>query len=112
MYLTGHGGDEFLKFQDTSQLMAQDLADAVAQMAEKQRCGQVLFCFCTVGAERGGRSWQAGSDHAGCSPRNARLARRRYGQMFIMVESCEAFTQVQRIQAPGVIAVGSSIKGA
>jgi phosphatidylinositol glycan class K len=39
IYLTGHGGDEFLKFQDTTELMAQDLADALAQMAEQRRCG-------------------------------------------------------------------------
>jgi glycosylphosphatidylinositol transamidase (GPIT) subunit GPI8 len=37
IFMTGHGGDEFIKFQDTSELMAQDLADAMAQMADKQR---------------------------------------------------------------------------
>jgi phosphatidylinositol glycan class K len=35
--MTGHGGDEFLKFQDVAELLAQDLADALDQMAEKDR---------------------------------------------------------------------------
>jgi hypothetical protein len=37
IYLTGHGGDEFLKFQDVTELMAQDLADGLATMAEQRR---------------------------------------------------------------------------
>jgi phosphatidylinositol glycan class K len=34
--LTGHGGDEFLKFQDNEELQSHDLADAVKQIKEKQ----------------------------------------------------------------------------
>jgi phosphatidylinositol glycan class K len=37
IYLTGHGGDEFLKFQDVTELLAQDLADGLATMAEQRR---------------------------------------------------------------------------
>ncbi|KAJ1502653.1 glycosylphosphatidylinositol anchor biosynthesis [Coelomomyces lativittatus] len=37
IYMTGHGGDEFLKFQDQEELAAQDLADAFEQMYEKKR---------------------------------------------------------------------------
>lgn len=37
IYLTGHGGDEFLKFQDNEELSAFDIADAVEQMWEKRR---------------------------------------------------------------------------
>lgn len=33
----GHGGDNFLKFQDTEEINAHDLADAIAQMEEKKR---------------------------------------------------------------------------
>ncbi|CAD7701930.1 unnamed protein product [Ostreobium quekettii] len=43
VYITGHGGNEFLKFQDNEELMAQDLADAVAQMHEKGRYREMLF---------------------------------------------------------------------
>ena len=35
--MTGHGGDEFLKFQDSEELQSHDLADAVKQMKEKHR---------------------------------------------------------------------------
>ncbi|KXZ48620.1 hypothetical protein GPECTOR_26g523 [Gonium pectorale] len=37
VYLSGHGGDEFMKFNDVEELLAQDLADGLAQMAEKGR---------------------------------------------------------------------------
>jgi len=42
LYVTGHGGDEFMKFQDREQLLAQDLADAVAQMREQGRFRELL----------------------------------------------------------------------
>ncbi|KAJ2992047.1 hypothetical protein HDV02_003295 [Globomyces sp. JEL0801] len=32
VFMTGHGGDEFLKFQDNEELQAQDIADAFGQM--------------------------------------------------------------------------------
>jgi glycosylphosphatidylinositol transamidase (GPIT) subunit GPI8 len=35
--MTGHGGNEFLKFQDNEELSAFDIADAVEQMWEKRR---------------------------------------------------------------------------
>lgn len=47
LYMTGHGGDEFLKFQDSEELQSHDLADAVKQMKEKHRwfilCQFILF---------------------------------------------------------------------
>eukprot|EP00983_Pelagomonas_calceolata_P039389 1137164-Pelagomonas_calceolata.AAC.8 len=45
IYMTGHGGDEFLKFQDVAELLAQDLADALDQMAEKERYGWRVQLF-------------------------------------------------------------------
>lgn len=38
VYMTGHGGDEFLKFQDNEEISAFDLADAFEQMWQKKRC--------------------------------------------------------------------------
>lgn len=38
VYMTGHGGNEFLKFQDAEEISAFDLADAFEQMWEKKRC--------------------------------------------------------------------------
>ncbi|GAQ84371.1 GPI-anchor transamidase [Klebsormidium nitens] len=43
VYLTGHGGDEFLKFQDKEQVQAHDLADALQQMHQKQRYNEMLI---------------------------------------------------------------------
>lgn len=37
IYLTGHGGDGFLKFQDSEEITSQELADAIEQMWQKQR---------------------------------------------------------------------------
>jgi phosphatidylinositol glycan class K len=37
VYMTGHGGNEFLKFQDAEEISAFDLADAFEQMWEKKR---------------------------------------------------------------------------
>jgi GPI-anchor transamidase subunit K len=37
VYMTGHGGNEFLKFQDAEEIGAFDLADAFEQMWEKRR---------------------------------------------------------------------------
>ncbi|PNW84667.1 hypothetical protein CHLRE_03g153800v5 [Chlamydomonas reinhardtii] len=43
VYLSGHGGDEFMKFNDVEELLAQDLADALAQMSEKGRFREMLL---------------------------------------------------------------------
>lgn len=37
IYLTGHGGDGFLKFQDSEELTEVDLADAIETMREQRR---------------------------------------------------------------------------
>lgn len=37
VYMTGHGGDEFLKFQDAEEISSYDIADAFGQMHEKKR---------------------------------------------------------------------------
>jgi phosphatidylinositol glycan class K len=37
VYMTGHGGDEFLKFQDSEEISAFDLADAFQTMWAKKR---------------------------------------------------------------------------
>ncbi|PWN52485.1 hypothetical protein IE53DRAFT_326570 [Violaceomyces palustris] len=71
LYMTGHGGDEFLKFQDYEEISAFDLADAVEQMWEK----------------------------------------RRYRELFFMIDTCQANTMYSKIYSPNVLATGSSRKG-
>ncbi|CEG73730.1 Putative Phosphatidylinositol glycan, class K [Rhizopus microsporus] len=50
VYMTGHGGNEFLKFQDAEEISAYDLADAFKQMAEKKRYNEILFMIDTCQA--------------------------------------------------------------
>lgn len=50
IYMTGHGGNEFLKFQDAEEIGAQDIADAFEQMWEKRRYKEILFMIDTCQA--------------------------------------------------------------
>lgn len=50
VYMTGHGGDQFLKFQDSEEIGAWDLADAFGQMWEKKRYNELLFMIDTCQA--------------------------------------------------------------
>jgi phosphatidylinositol glycan class K len=51
VYMTGHGGNEFLKFQDAEEISAFDLADAFGQMWEKKRCVMLLELHSTCFAD-------------------------------------------------------------
>ncbi|OAA81380.1 GPI-anchor transamidase precursor [Akanthomyces lecanii RCEF 1005] len=50
VYMTGHGGNEFLKFQDAEEIGAFDLAHAFEQMWEKKRYNEILFMIDTCQA--------------------------------------------------------------
>ncbi|KAK6527819.1 glycosylphosphatidylinositol anchor biosynthesis [Orbilia ellipsospora] len=50
IYMTGHGGNEFLKFQDAEEISAFDIADAFQQMFEKKRYNEMLFMIDTCQA--------------------------------------------------------------
>lgn len=71
VYLTGHGGDGFLKFQDSEEVTSQELADAVEQM------------------------WQ----------------KRRYHEMFFMIDTCQAASLYEKFYSPNILAVASSLVG-
>ena len=43
VFLTGHGGDSFFKFQDGEELMTQDITDAFQQMHRIGRYKEILF---------------------------------------------------------------------
>ncbi|ODV77510.1 uncharacterized protein CANTADRAFT_56527 [Suhomyces tanzawaensis NRRL Y-17324] len=68
IYLTGHGGNEFLKFQDADEIGSYDIADAFEQMHEKKR----------------------------------------YNEIFFMIDTCQANTMYERFYSPNILAVGSS----
>ncbi|KAI7863951.1 peptidase C13 family-domain-containing protein [Spinellus fusiger] len=71
VYMTGHGGDEFLKFQDAEEISAYDLADAFKQMSEKKR----------------------------------------YNEIFFMIDTCQANTMYSKFDSPNILATGSSQLG-
>ncbi|KAH7165584.1 peptidase C13 family-domain-containing protein [Dactylonectria macrodidyma] len=50
VYMTGHGGNEFLKFQDAEEIGAVDLANAFEEMWEKKRYHEILFMIDTCQA--------------------------------------------------------------
>nr|CAG4644018.1 EOG090X07K0 [Lepidurus arcticus] len=50
VYMTGHGGDGFLKFQDAEEISNVDLADAFQQMWQKQRYNEILLIVDTCQA--------------------------------------------------------------
>jgi len=50
VFMTGHGGDEFLKFQDNEEISSYDLADAFEQMWEKRRYKELMFMIDTCQA--------------------------------------------------------------
>lgn len=50
LYLTGHGGDGFLKFHDSDELAAVELADAVAEMHAKGRYKRLVIVIDTCQA--------------------------------------------------------------
>ncbi|OBZ73236.1 GPI-anchor transamidase [Grifola frondosa] len=68
VYMTGHGGNEFLKFQDNEEISAFDIADAFAQM------------------------WQ----------------KKRYNEIFFMIDTCQANTMYSKFYSPNILATGSS----
>ncbi|KAJ3294877.1 glycosylphosphatidylinositol anchor biosynthesis [Rhizoclosmatium sp. JEL0117] len=70
IFMTGHGGKEFLKFQDAEEIGSHDVGDAIAQMHEKKR----------------------------------------YNEIFFMIDTCQAATMYRHIYSPNVIAAASSLE--
>jgi len=69
VYMTGHGGNEFLKFQDNEEISAFDIADAFEQMHQKKR----------------------------------------YNEIFFMIDTCQANTMFSKFYSPNILATGSSM---
>ncbi|KNC50393.1 uncharacterized protein AMSG_06884 [Thecamonas trahens ATCC 50062] len=51
VFMTGHGGDQFLKFQDSGEVTSVDLADAFASMASTGRFNEMLVMADTCQAD-------------------------------------------------------------
>jgi phosphatidylinositol glycan class K len=50
VFMTGHGGEDFLKFQDAEEIGSFDIADAFEQMWQKKRYNEILFMIDTCQA--------------------------------------------------------------
>ncbi|CAI5704636.1 unnamed protein product [Peronospora effusa] len=71
LYMSGHGGDGFLKFQDFEEMSSQDLADSIQEMHVKKR----------------------------------------YNEIFFMVDTCQAGSLSNALESPKVVTIGSSKTG-
>lgn len=91
VYMTGHGGNEFLKFQDAEEISAFDLADAFEQMWEKKR---YVSTACKKSEAVGKRLSVVGNS--------------RYHEMLFMIDTCQANTMYSKFYSPNIIATGSS----
>ena len=49
-YITGHGGDEFLKFHDKEEIQSNDISDAISIMRRQSRYNEILFVIDTCQA--------------------------------------------------------------
>ena len=92
VYMTGHGGNEFLKFQDNEEISAFDLADAFEQMYQKKRYVSFFFTvfmnFISVFF----------NDFSAFS----------YNEIFFMIDTCQANTLHSKLYSPNIFAVGSA----
>jgi phosphatidylinositol glycan class K len=70
VYMTGHGGGDFLKFMDDEELNGHDLADSVEAMHKQKR----------------------------------------YKEMLIMIDTCQASTLNEHLYSPSVVTIGSSVR--
>ena len=48
IYMSGHGGDGFLKFRDSEELSSLDMAETFEQMFQKRRYKEILYMTDTV----------------------------------------------------------------
>jgi phosphatidylinositol glycan class K len=85
--MTGHGGNEFLKFQDNEEVSAFDIADAVEQMWEKRRSAQSISSSKTIADKK------------------------RYNRLFYMIDTCQANSMYSKFYSPNIISTGSSMVG-
>ena len=93
VYMTGHGGNEFLKFQDNEEISAFDIADAFEQMYQKKRYG-FIFIFKLTNLLI-----------------NFFFFFPSYNEMFFMIDTCQANTMYTKLYSPNIFAVGSSNLG-
>eukprot|EP01071_Lankesteria_metandrocarpae_P005059 Lankesteria_metandrocarpae@DN3837_c0_g1_i1.p1 len=92
IYMTGHGGFEFLKFQDWEVLSSKDLADAFEQMALQRRYRRIMFVTDTCQAGTLANQFRSPEvTSIGCS-RKDENSLSHHGDRFIGVNVIDRFT--------------------
>ena len=84
---SGHGGEGFLKFQDTEEISSAELADAFEQMWQKRR-------FLVPNLESNACSFAC-----------------RYNELLFIIDTCQAVSMYSLFYSPNIIGVGSSQVG-
>ncbi|KAK6311254.1 hypothetical protein J4Q44_G00193090 [Coregonus suidteri] len=87
IYLTGHGGNGFLKFQDSEEISNVELADAFEQMWTKRRYNELLFIIDTC---------------QGAS---------MYNELLFIIDTCQGASMYERFYSPNLMALASSQVG-
>lgn len=85
IYMSGHGGDGFLKFQDHTELTSTEVADAIETMSKNQRYESFLASKLIISF--------------------------RYNEVLFIVDSCQSSSMYSEITSPNVIASASSLVG-
>jgi len=88
VYMTGHGGDGFLKFQDSEEITNIELADAFEQVRNKMKLTR--------------------------QTKNSLIqmwAKQRYHEIFFMIDTCQAASMYAQFYSPNILAVASSLVG-
>lgn len=104
VYMTGHGGNEFLKFQDAEEIGAFDLADAFEQMWEKKRYVGRAMLRCLQTRKKEEEEKKKRGIHHKADVRSFH----RYHEILFMIDTCQANTMYTQLYSPNIIATGSS----
>lgn len=89
VYMTGHGGDGFLKFQDSEEISNHELGDAFEQMWQKRRCVHTYVLFLNA---------KLCGFHLLC----------RYNELLFIIDTCQAASMFRTFYSPNIVASGSS----
>lgn len=88
VYLTGHGGDGFLKFQDSEELTNVDLADAIEAMFQANRFveNEINVTYFSINYSR-------------------------YNELLVIADSCQSESMYTKIYSHNVLGTSSSLIG-
>ncbi|KHN84747.1 Putative GPI-anchor transamidase [Toxocara canis] len=127
VYLTGHGGDGFLKFQDSEELTNVDLADAIETMFQSRvhpatpRSKRLLsdhqsnvLVYLTGHGGDGFLKFQDSEELTNVDLADAietMFQSNRYNELLLIADTCQSESMYQRVYSANVLATSSSLVG-